>query len=563
MNKPKFSEDLLEVITGIVYIYGPIRQEEIIETIKKYFPAFLKDYKNEDFVEATQFLHKDFQFLYLEDKKAYSIFSNEEFEETCRAFGQFCEDVRGKKKEFNDPAVFFGYRNIERFKHPVLTEIQEYFDTKQFKEGCDAKQLIQEVFHCCTKFGDLEATIETINQSIKGRIAKERLRDWFSEFADTIPHGFLNGYTIFECLEIAFEEIESKMQEAFNAIEDYQDDDRDDDRLVKKEGYKKFPSYSYAQCQSLARKLKKTHLFACIDSESPIELLINGESVFIQVLGYYYGDCNIIVYGDWDNFLYNYHYIAGQAEKFPDLRAHLKYSEIILDDSEGFLTPMIERELKKRKRPVLPLMVDIDPTQDIQLPSAQKLNQMGAILESLLIIADEFEPFELEQNTKKENPYEVVQIYLYEDHYEIGYFMDLEIEEPQIPFEVERIFWEIDIDATSEQNIQIGIFAIPVGDEIGYLTIIVNPDTEQIIHVLAKKQEEMREIQSEIYEVLEDSNILPVDIEFNNSFTEAILQDLWTAYDLDFKIENNGSYVNKVFEDMMGSLDMFDDDLLH
>ena len=158
----------------------------------------------------------------------------------------------------------------------------------------------------------------------------------------------------------------------------------DKDKLDAPRNAKQFSVYSYEQCLYYADKLKETDIFDRFCSDNVIELYINGQPIFIQLLGYYNGDKNVIIYGNKQQFDYNYHFVIAEQEDYPDIMNRIEYSEVVLDTPQGFLTPEIELELVDKKLPDIPLIIDFDPVKGPVL--SKNINLVGAVLESLLEI---------------------------------------------------------------------------------------------------------------------------------------------------------------------------------
>ena len=521
----------VEAIMSLVTVYGPIYQGQIIDWIESYFPELYEELEYEDIIECIEILEDQGELTSLLDGRL-TFFTQEDVDDFEKITHHFIENIEVEPKVF-DREQLLEYNGVSEISLPSVIALKEYLETLTYKKDRTAEDIYHLIIASIFMMADIDQVIKIVQKDIKTKINKKHLNELIQDVEGEIPRGFLKGYSFKE----------------WGALQKELETESLDNELTEiEEGYLEFGEYSYQEVQALARKVKKTNIFENIDSDTPIELLVNGEKVYIQVLGFYNGDRNIIVYGDWEDFLYNYQFVSTTEGVYPDISFRLTYSEIVLDKSEGFATPEVQYQLKKNKYAKMPLLISIDPIESVSLPDQDMLNKMGAVLEQLLIIDREMEQEELFDLCQCMNPYEVVQFHLYKEYMSTGSFVNLCIEDSVIPFVVKSVI-TIPVEASQERSISIGLYVFIADEKQQYVTLICDNETGMVIAPITLDEEGMEGLLDDIVEVLEKNNILPSEIYTNNGFAATILEPLYEHYDLDVSI--NGEITDDVYEFFM------------
>ena len=502
-----------DMVTGLIYVYGPIHIGYLFDKINHYFKDDIKKKDKDILYEAMQEvidekLYEDDDFVsFFDEEKLDEFFSHD----PVRYFQQL--DL---EKEFKDKQEILNYADMLNVLNNVhLEKIKEFLNNFKFKSDSKKQEALNDIQRSAFYFASDEHLYKTVQKLCEDKIPKEKFLDLFSDFVLNIPRGFLNGYSMIELGEIL----------KVPALKD--------NRIKLTKNYRKSKKYSYQQCIDLALKLKETDLFVGFCSDNIIELYIDKQPFYLQPLGYYNNDRNIIFYGDKQNLYYNYQFILTD-DSYPDIGSRLKYCEISFDNYMGFLTDELDSQLTKKGYGKDPLIFELDPCKGPQVISGEQLNNIGNALESLLSIQETLKD-ETYINCEEGNSQLIIQLYLKENgEVEIGYYEDPLVGTTCFPF-VCYPLPDIKTKAKTKTEIAIGIYSIKVIDEERppYLVVIYNKTDDLIISGLPVAHDEMGDLPERIVNELETADIRPTEIVFNNNFSYTLLKDLLNLYNID------------------------------
>ena len=524
----------VEAVLAIVTVFGPLDDESVVGFIEHYFPDIYKAHTEDDLYAIIEIISMQEAIHRLEFGEL-SIHDQEISDTLEQLSALVATSWVEEAKEFKDPQEILQYATPDTIAHPTALEIKEILDTIPVKEDVGLFSI------CMTgiiNMADPEEIIGLMKRKAKKPIDEAALYPLIEDLMAEVPRGFLMGYSFNE-----FNAMKLGLMES--------------DRLEVEENYKTFGSYTYEQCQELANQLKETDLFSRIDSDVPLEILINGQPTFIQLLGFYNGDRNVIVYGDEENFLYNHEFMISDEGDYPDIHNRIVYSEIVLDDTEGFLTPEIEYQLDKKGLESLPLLIDFNECGDnyVSLPTQEDLDTMGAVLESLLIIANEIDDDVVSELTENLRYYTVAQVYLYEDQYATGFYVLPYVNLGELPFELDYEIDENTISATREIPVNFGFFVERTSEGEAYLSIAYDPEMDYIIDMKIYNEDSIEKLLIDSVDALEKYGVRPNEIYVNNPFAIRVYEALLNVYDTKQMMPLvDGEKVNEIYEHIRDDL---------
>ena len=391
-------------------------------------------------------------------------------------------------------------------------------------------------------FAEPEAIYKFTKDKVAEAFDKEKFNGLVSDFAGVIPRGLLRGYSLVE--------YGGMDRDSLNDLMSY-----GDDRISIPRKYYKFGKYTYEECLFLVDKLKETKIFEDFCSDNLIELVINGKEIFCQLLGYYNGDRNIIIYGDEDNIKYNYHFYSADEGDYPDMDVRIKnFEEVVIDSNEGFLNKELENNLDEKNLPTLPLLFHYEPNTMATMPGQERLNIIGAVLESLLILYSELKN-DFGERCQEGNLFKIIQFYIRENKgFEIGDYTYLELGDVFLPFSLDEVSGETIIKAKRRASISIGNYAVRVLSEKKptYITFVVDNESHMIIGADTSREEDMHDIKRRIIDMLEKNNIYPNEIVFNNEFSYELFDELLDVYELWDSFSFDNSELNELYQTFIG-----------
>lgn len=525
-NKDNLSADVInelgDIISSLVTVYGPIHVEDLAKKVKEYFPKSYKKVKSDILYGIIYALsQKDVYFMY-EDEIA-CVFPQEQMDELLEL-----EPIR-MVYESEIEKVFEDSEEILRYRDPTAMDGNVYYD--KLKEYLDGLKLEKGIVNesdpllDCVSIAFMMAEpvpfIKDLKKINKATFDEEELFHLIDELGAHMPRGFFHGYS--------FAEIGQKVGGNLDVFEQFEKNRIEKGRIVRQ-----YPNYTYQECIVLAEQLKKTKIFERFCSDNLMELLVNGKEVFVQLLGYYNTDKNVIIYGNRKNMEYNYQFMVSEPGDYPDITARLNYTEVILDDPEGFMNEEVRHIIKKHQYPKIPLIVDCRPNEDVTIAKKEHLNIVGAVLEQLLELDKELEE-SVGERCEEGNLYKIIQFYIGENRScSIGDYEYLELGDAVLPFKVKRVFKKEEIKAEEPLNLGIGLYALSIGEgkRPSYMTILVDLDTDMILSTFIKEEKSMEEILGSVVYSLERNNLEPYRITFNNEFCLEVFHGLIDLYDL-------------------------------
>ncbi|MBR2825435.1 MAG: hypothetical protein IKE51_04160 [Solobacterium sp.] len=532
-------EKLVSSILSLSFVYGPIHMDELVNKIDHYFPELYFEISDESIIRGVIFQLGEFKQIRINDYNEVSVLSQKDMDELLQNPEIRMIYYSQIEKDFNNPDEILQYESYESIRiHPTMRKIEEYFKSINLKKGVYVDDPLLDCFMIAFKMADEEQFINELKKNHK-ELDNQLIHRFIDELTGTLPRGFLHGYS--------FKEIGEKANSEHHFFENLVQN-----HIEKKIDDKSYSSYTYEECVSLTEELKKTKIFEYFCSDNLIELLIHGEEIFVQLLGYYNHDRNIIIYGNRSKMEYNYYFMNCEADDYPDIVNRLNYSEILIDDPEGFLTDDIQYELRKRNLPMTPLICDLHHNDKPTLSNIENLNLIGTVLEQLLSIYHDLEE-SIGERCEKGNPYKIIQFYLYEKSFEIGDYQDLELTDPKLPYKVKQDYQNIIPKVNNKTPIQIGLFSVSIEnqEEATYITILLDERTGLIIGHILKKESEMDSILKDVILLLEELDIEPNHLVFNNQFCFETFDGLLDFYGLASKYSFDNQLMNEIFSQFM------------
>ena len=540
----------IDIIRGLVNIYSPTTEDDLADKFQYYFPKEYEELGEAQVFEIMDIMEENDAFR-VEDEDWVTLYEEGEYEQLLKIDELAMLMFMDVEKEFDNPRVILN--NADMFDVKGCKEFDELKD--YFMELTKHTPLEEEDFPECImviyKMYDEEMYFNNLRRAGVS-FDEEKLSELMVAYGGVMPRGIFNGYSWAEIGRIVNEEMEDMEL-------------MEDNRIEAPDHPLQFGTYTYEKCCELAKKLADTHIFDMVCSDNIIELWINEGPVFCQLLGYYNGDRNIIIYGDKDDLEYNYQFICGEAENYPDLVSRVNYSEVIIDDEGGFATPEVLRELKSRGLDPLPLIIDMDPVSGPRLSDEFNLDTIGAVLESLLIIERKMGPDLLEYSAEGLD-FLVNQFYVTEDGISLGQYTDLVLGDPVLPF-VNESLRDVEVSATEEAIVSIGIYTFSVLNERrpSYMFVVYDNDNGLILGGNVLKEEEMSKAKKMIFAILEENNIRPCELIFNNEFCEEVCIELCDIYDIEYPYDYDTPELDAIYMSIAesGDFPLGDGGLIH
>ena len=132
----------------------------------------------------------------------------------------------------------------------------------------------------------------------------------------------------------------------------------------------------------------------------------------------------------------------------------------------------------------------------------------------------------------------IVQLYLDKKGVQMGAYRDNKLGGAILPYEDEEIDY-VDVKATEEADLSIGIYSVAVFEEEkrSYMGIIYDRNKDLFIGYDLCKEDELKGMKNRIVKILEDKNIRPSSLVFNNEFAVKALDDLCVLYEVNYSFE--------------------------
>ena len=548
MNRVRSDKDVIRlshIVLSLVNIYGPIDIDNLTDKIRYYFPKDSKGLSKryiEGIVEALEEADR----LIISDDDLFSFYTDEELLELEQTGLLSVIRPSVPDKEFRDPEEILNYSDMFEMKGDRRFDaLKEYFDSLTFKKEEEKEELFAEMIVVICKMYDDEVYLNLLQKRIRGYLNKKKLSDLMTDFGGEIPRGFLRGYSFEEvgALGLAADINGMKLERPVDSL--------------------KYVAYSLRECIVMAQKLKQTDFFDEFCSDNLIELFIDGEEVYVQLLGYYNGDRCVIIYGNREQLAYNYQFFTQPNNEYPDLVYRLRYCEILMDDPGGFMTPEIKARLEARNYPTSPLIVQMEPLDGgPTLPDREHCNRIGTILKQLLDIYDTMGD-EIADGCVEQDTQQIIQFYADKGGVSSGEYRGPDIGRTVVPFPIDPIHKEKHT-AGNETELGIGnnVFSFENEAELFYFTVLYDYRKDIIIDYDLCRESEMTDVKDRIINRLEMHDLRPSSIVFNNSITSEIFRELRDFYDLDAEPEIKDDVMNEIYQDFHSHSQMNPEELL-
>ncbi len=527
---------LFDIVMALITVYGPLSRREVERHIQEYFPEDFKNYTKKEIGMVLRTL--DEEGTIGKSSKGYSLYDEIEDEQMASFFpsGLMLPDLEEKKFT---PEELLSYADVLELKgKDYYDDFREYFYALPFKKGVDIDAEFRIALTLATGAYDDDFIYEDLRDKMAGDFDRRDFREHIFNYTLNLPRGVYKGHSLKEVAEL----IKVNMPD---------DPEGDDNKIPMPEKPLHFGHYTYEDCIELGNKVKDTDIFEKVNSDNVLELCINGEAVYVQLLGYYGGDRNVIVYGSREEAKKTYPYMSDPNGDYPDIMFRADFLEAVLDAGEKFLTSKIADTLKERSLPELPLFVHFKDG-GAYLADEEELDLFGAVLESLLHIyefaKDDLEDYYAEQEEL------IFQLYLSEEGLDLGDYYDPEFAEPVIPFKVLPIERPEETGSEYERkDIFLGIYLSPytINGVRPYITIIYDGDDDQILRIITHPAEEMSNICTDIADLLKERKITPNLLYVNSPFSFQALMPLMDHYYLSFEYDEEG-IVNELYSNMLG-----------
>ena len=551
-KKRKFTDEealeMADVMVALATIYSPLHADDLCDKALHYFPDKCAHFNEEDLFVIISGLAMTGQFIKDKNDIVWMI-PEEELKEIFDI--NVLDEIykNGEDKEFEDPKQILAYADL--FKTEGIKEFDElraFVKSLKFKRGTTAQEAFQIIISGIFYMYDDKVIIEEIKTRVKEDFDEIALRMLIMNLMFVLPRGFLHGYSL--------KELGNKVLDS-----DFFDD-FESERLEKPKDYRKYPAYSYRECQVMTKKLKESGIFERLCSDNVIELLVDGQEVFAQLLGYYNKDYDIVIYGDRKRLEYNYHFMLSDPDDYPDVVCRVNYCEVFLNDAQGFMTDDIKASLKKRNYDQMPLIIEMDRLEGPILPDNKGCRMIGAVLKQLLEINEEFGD-ELKDMCQEGNSYLILQFYLDDEGIATGSYSYLELGDPVIPFELDKATPR-KIKARRRIELGIGIYTLPLGaeKELSYLTILYDAGNDLIVNFNICFESEMTGIKDRVIDQLEEMGVRPKEIFFNNDFAYDVFDELFDIYKIEPDFVTDPEKLNEIYEDLMDHADLFSKEIL-
>ena len=512
-----------DIIMALVTVYGPIDLDDLVDDFALYFP---KEYKLLDEKDLFDFIFtmEEKEFFYISKDEEASLFSDEELKSLKKLTEGTMIRELDLHREFDDPEELLNYAEIYDIRNNKrFDDLKDYVLSLEYKEPEIGREILNEIIFVISRLYDNDGIIPLMHKAVKGKFDEKKLLTLMDDMTADLPRGIFGGYS-FNGLRETAEKV-------------FKEEEHSDDKIEKPKKPLSFGSYTYEQCLVLVNKLAKTPLFSQFCSDNIIELIINGREIYLQLLGYYNNDRDIIFYGDRHNMEYNIHFMTSPEGSYPDIASRIDFNEIAVDDPEGFISPELRVMLKHKKLPEKPLIFHIDPVKKAILSEKKDLDMIGAVLDSLnkiyTIIGGAIGDLCVEGDNNH-----IVQLYLDKKGVQMGAYRDNKLGGAILPYEDEEIDY-VDVKATEEADLSIGIYSVAVFEEEkrSYMGIIYDRNKDLFIGYDLCKEDELKGMKNRIVKILEDKNIRPSSLVFNNEFAVKALDDLCVLYEVNYSFE--------------------------
>ena len=528
---------ICEAIEALTIVYEPLYYEDYDYLLDKYFRTAYSKVGQEnlgvllDTLVEAQRLYCNSKRYSVSSQKALKIFEKE----TKARFGSLLDFPF---KEFKSGNEVLKYRKLCDAKNVKGTEkLHEFFNNLEFNDDVDIEETKYEFFVIPQLMADVDEYANVLSKKCKN-LNKEKLFELYDEIVGILPRGFLRGYSFAEMNELIRNEIEKATY------------------ITKEEPkHKKNMSYSYVECLSLLTELEKTELYKLVDSDRVIELSINSEEVYVQILGYYGKDKAIIIYKDRMEMEYSLSLMKADIDSVPDISCRVSQIECLYNP-EGFVSEEMEDLLQKRNLPPCPALVKLGYCRKPRLVNAKETNLIGAVLYELLCMMKMVDKKTITKNLG-EGEYAVEntinQVYVYKDKVLFGEYEDDDIgfvyDKTKMAKLDNKLINKVK-KCNTNHSIVIGTYICPMDTkEYPWYYQIFDEDDSKFIEMEALEISKNKDLGNIILRSLIKNNINPNNITFNNEITYDLLNEF--AFYFDNVDVDDKCFLNNIYDDFI------------
>lgn len=537
MNRKDHAIKICEAIEALTIVFEPLYYEDFEYLLDKYFHTSYATLHENDLFGILSLL-VELKRIYCEKDK-YFITNKKDMKllqkEAEKRFGDLLEIPF---KEFKNGSEILKYQKLCNHKNVKGTEkLHKFFDKLQFNEGVNVEDAKYEFFVIPQLMADIDEYAKILAKKCKPFDMNE-LREAYDEAVGKLPRGFLRGYSFEELNDLIKEELEN----ATYITEPIPD-------------HKKNTNYSYVECLALLTELEKTELYKLVDSDRVIELSINGEEVYVQILGYYGKDKAVIIYKDRKEMLYSLSLMKSDIETIPDAMYRISNLECLYEPS-GFVNEEMADKLAQRNLPPLPAFVKLSYAKKQRIANAKEINLIGAVLNDLLNMMKMVDKQTISKHLGEEEyaiDDTVNQVYVYSDRVVFGEYEDDEIGiayDKSIQNKVDNQLITKLKKCNKSKDLAIGVYIMPLeNDDYPMLYMIFDVNDEKIISMEAVGPNDRKSIVNKVLKDLIKNDINPISIGFNNDITFDMFSEL--LLDIEKIGIDDAHVLNDIYEEMM------------
>lgn len=532
---------MCEAIEALTIVYGPLYYEDYDYLLDKYFHTVYNRVGYECLQDILDTLVEMQRINFC--KNRYSMMRNEDLKilekEFRKEYGDLCEI---SFKEFKSGNEILKYRELCSAKNVKGTEkLHEFFNNLEFYDGVNVEDTKYEFFVIPQLMADVDEYAKLLSKKCKN-LDFDKLHELYDEIAGVLPRGFLHGYSFIEMNEMIRKELENATYIT--------------EEIPK---HKKSMSYSYVECLSLLNELEKTELYKLVDSDRVLELSINGQEIYVQILGYYGKDKAIIIYKDLREMEYSISLMKANIEEVPDVSYRLSQIECLYNP-EGFVSEEVAMQLEKSNLPPRPAFVRLDYCKKPRLVNVKEINLIGSVLYDLLCMIKMVDKQTITRYLGEDKyaiDNTINQVYVYEDKVLFGEYDDDEVgiiyDRTKVTKFDSKLINKLK-KCSNNHAVMIGVYIYPMNvSQYPWYYQIYDVDDDRIIEMEALEPSKNKDIGNIILKSLIKHNINPKNIIFNNEITYDLLNNFHSYFikvDIDEKCFLNKIYCDFVYRNI-------------
>lgn len=540
MTKNLINKQLIEEILAVITVYGPLSKKEIIKYIKDYFSCSLtiKDEADMDiYLNSLLAVNR----LFLVNNK-YSSLTPQAIDDANKELKDIIVAVGDIEKKYNRDQLI-KYANVDKLNGiKEFDALKEYYDSLSFKNNKDKDELFLALCFGIYSCFDVNGVIDELKK-VTTNLDKTKLMDFLKEYSGILPRPFLHGFSYKD-----INDIEDELKKNFNNKLREELENSDFDELFTKKykvkakiKKKKYGIFSYEDCVELSKKVYNSQIFKLIDSNNVLELFINGQPVYIQILGYYGNDKAILIYKSRNDMINTHTMMAcGEVDDYPDMPFHVRCIEVS-ETGLNFLSEDMISELKAKNLPLEPNLSVLEAYKGSHLPNQDELNLIGAVLNDIINLFQLANLSDIKMNLgESKEHFDIHQVYIGDSEIYFGKYNDIEFGDTILDFYLENIKEKQvnKIDNYDEHDVLIGTyisdFYVEDINEHAHIIIIMDKETETIYDYFFKSSKDIKSIKNDILKSFDKHKIKPNCIYVNNDYCYDLLDEFELYFDLDY-----------------------------